>query len=199
MDIDLFECDFISSLDITEEISFSACYEHDSLTFGTCTTGTTDSVDVCLWIFWYIVVYNEHDVLHIESTSRNISGDEDITESILEAFEGTGSVSLLHISMETSSRESVTFEHIGDIPCFMFHPAEYDNLDSCMILDVLLEHLILLKVRNFDKGMVDFGNHEVFCCLDSLVSFSYVFCEEIIHFLRNSCREGHGLLYIGKT
>lgn len=176
MYIDLFKCNLISTFDISEEISFSARYEHDSLTFGTSTTGTTDSVDVCLWILWYVVVDYEHDVLHIESTSCNVCRDEDITESILESFERTGSISLLHISMETSSRESVTFEHIGDILCFVLHSAEYDDFHVLVILDIFLEHVVFLEMWNFDERMVDLGYHEVFCCLDRFVSISYVFC-----------------------
>ncbi len=199
MNIDLLENDFISTLDISEEVSLSAGYEHDSFTFRTSTTSTTDSVNVCLWIFWYVVVDYEHNVFHIESTSRNVCRDEDITESILESFEGTSSVSLLHISVKTSGRESVTFEHIGDILCFVFHSAEYNDFYILVILDIFLEHLIFLKVWNFNKRMIDFRYHEIFSCLDRLISFSYVFSEEIIYFLWNSSGECHRLFHISEA
>lgn len=109
MDIDLFQGDFISTFDISEEIPFSAGYEHDCLSFRTGTTGTTDSVDVCLWILRYVVVDHEHDILHIESACRNIGRDEYIAEPILESLEGSGTISLLHIPVETPGRESVPF------------------------------------------------------------------------------------------
>lgn len=154
MYIYLFQCNLISSLDISEKISFSARHEHDCLSFGTSTTGTTDSVDIRLWILRYVVVDYEHDILHIEPSSRNVGCYEYITKSILESLEGSGSISLLHISMETSGRESISLEHIGDILGFVFHPAEYYDLHILMVEDVFFEHLVFLEMWNFDKRMV---------------------------------------------
>lgn len=199
MDINLFQRNLVSSLDISEEISFSACYEHDRLPFSTSTTSTTDSVDVRLWIFWHVVVDYEHDILHIEPTSRNIGRDEDITEPVLKSLEGSSTISLLHVSMETSRRESISFEHIGDIFCFVLHSAEYDDFHILVILNVFLEHIVFLEVWNLDESMVNLGNHKVFSCLDRLVSISNVFCKEVIYFLRNGSRECHRLFHISES
>jgi len=199
VDIDLFEDYFIASFDISEEVSLSARYEHDRLPFGTGSPGTTDSVNVRFRIFRDIVVYYKHNIFHIESASCDICGDEYITESVRKPFERSGSISLLHISMETPGREYVPFEHIRDILGFVFHSTEYDYLHSRMILNVFFEHIVLLEVRNFYEGMVDFRYHEIFRRFDGFVSVSDIFCEEIIHFLRNSRRESHGLFHASES
>ncbi|EKD29244.1 MAG: hypothetical protein ACD_78C00464G0001, partial [uncultured bacterium (gcode 4)] len=74
---------FISSFDISEKITFTACYEHNSLSFRTSSTSTTDSVNICFRIFRYIIIHNKGNIFHIESTCRNIGRDEDITKPIL--------------------------------------------------------------------------------------------------------------------
>lgn len=199
VDIDLLEGDLVASFDVSEKILFSAGYEHDCLTFRTRSTGTTDSVNIRLWILWYIVVDYERDVLHVESSRRDIGGDEDVTEAILKSLEGSSTISLLHISMETSGRESISFEHISDVLCFVFHSAEYHDFGVFVFLDVFLEHIVFLEVRNLDKGVIDLRNHELFCRLDGFVSVPDVFREEIIHFLWNSRGECHRLLHSSET
>lgn len=81
----------------------------------------------------------------------------------------------------------------------MFHPAEHDDFHILVILDIFLEHIIFLEMRNFDKGVIDFRYHEVFCRLDGFVSGPDVFREEVIHFLWDGRGKGHGLFHISET
>lgn len=195
MYIDLFEGNLVPAFDVSEKVFLPARYEHNRLSFRTGSTGTADSVNICLRILRNIVVDYECYILHIESSCRNIGRNEDITESILKSLERSCTIPLLHVSMETSCSVSVTIEHIGDILRFMLHSAEYDYFRILVILDIFLEHIVFLKVRNLDKGMIDLGYHELIGSLDGFVPVHSIFCEKIINLLWNSRGECHRLLH----
>jgi len=193
ININLFDFDLIASFDILDEALFLFGYEHDSSTLGTCTSGSSDTVDVGFWIFWHVVVDHEFDVLHIESASRDICGHEYITDSILESLEGASTIPLLHISMETTGAVSIAIEEIGDIFCLVFHTSKNNHFFPLVLSEVFLEHLILLEVWNLDERVINLRNHEFFIGFDRFVPVSSIFREEIFDLLWDGRRECHRL------
>ena len=73
------------------------------MTISTSSTCTTDTVDICLWIVWDMVVDYESDVIEIESARRDIRTDEYPNFTSLECLDRSYSVSLHHISVDIRS------------------------------------------------------------------------------------------------
>jgi hypothetical protein len=70
------------------------------MTICTSTTGTTDTMDVCLWIVWNMIVHDESDIVEVESARRDVSTDEDSDFTVLERLDRTNTISLHHISVD---------------------------------------------------------------------------------------------------
>jgi hypothetical protein len=70
------------------------------MTIGTSTTGTTDTVDIRLWIVWDMIVHYESDIVQIESARRDVSTDEYSNLTVLERLDRANTISLHHISVD---------------------------------------------------------------------------------------------------
>lgn len=72
----------------------------DSSTFLASTTCTSDTVDVVFSVFWRIVVDNKRDSLHIQTTSRHISGTDDLGVPVAQIVQSFLSVPLFLVTMD---------------------------------------------------------------------------------------------------
>jgi hypothetical protein len=70
------------------------------MTICTRSTSTTDTVDICLWIVWDMVVDYESDIVEVESARRDVSTDEYSNLTVLERLDRANTISLHHISVD---------------------------------------------------------------------------------------------------
>ncbi len=103
LSIDLVDLDTMHTLDTLELASLLRRDEHDRMTIGTRSTSTTDTMDICLWIVWDMVVDYEADVVEIESARCDIRTDEYPYLTSLERLDSSYSISLHHISVDIRS------------------------------------------------------------------------------------------------
>ena len=155
LDIDLVDLDTMHTLDTLELASLLRRDEHDRMTIGTRSTSTTDTVDICLWIVWDMVVDYESDIVEIESSRCDIRTDEYSDFTSLERLDSSYSISLHHISVDIGCRESITVEVSLEFLCLMFSSGEYDHLMLWKSLKSTLEKWVLVTRSHTHEYMID--------------------------------------------
>jgi len=117
-------------LDLLDEAGVLGQDEVDGSTLLTETSSSTDSVDVVLLLEWQLVVDNEANLLHIDTSGKQVSGDEHADGSLTELLHDDVSAELVHLSV-----------HDGDGEVLIGHD--------------LLELLNTLLGVTVDEGLVD--------------------------------------------
>ena len=100
LDIDFLDLDTMHPFDTLELASLLRRDEHDRMTICTRSTSTTDTVDICLWIMWNMIVDYESDIVEIESSRCNICTNKYTNLSLFKGFDRPYSISLHHISVD---------------------------------------------------------------------------------------------------
>ena len=143
------------TLDTLELASLLRRDEHDRMTIGTRSTSTTDTVDICLWIMWDMVVDYESDIVEIESARRDVRTDEYSDFTSFECLDCSYSISLHHISVDIGCRESITVEVSLEFLGLVFASGEYDHLVIRESLKCTLEKWVLVTRSNTHEYMID--------------------------------------------
>jgi len=84
-------------LELFDEARILRQHKVDGSSLSTETTGTTDSVHVVLLPHGELVVDDESDLLDIDTTGEQVSGDEDAGGSLTELLHDEISLALLHV------------------------------------------------------------------------------------------------------
>jgi hypothetical protein len=125
------------------------------MTISTCSTGTTDTVDICLWIVWDMVVDYESDIVEVESARRDISTDEDSNLTVLECLDRANTISLHHISIDIGGRESITIEVSLEFLCLMLASGEYDHFVIWESFECFLQEWVLVASSDAHEYVID--------------------------------------------
>jgi hypothetical protein len=193
-DIYLLDLDTMHPFDTLELASLLRRDEHDSMTICTRSTSTTDTVDICLWIVWDMVVDYESDIVEIESSRCDICTDEYSDFTRFECFDRPYSISLHHISVDIGRWESITVEVSLEFLSLVFASGEYDHLVIRESLESTLEKWVLVTRSNTHEYMID----RIYCrCLredEWLISTLHIVIDQVRD-LASICRwECHDLL-----
>ena len=164
-------------LDLLDEGSILGQHEVDGGTLSTETTSTTDSVDVVLLLVGELVVDNETDLLNINTSSEEISSDQDT--------DGAGT-ELLH----------------DDITAKLVHLTVHDADGEVVLGHRLLEVLNSLLGVTVDEGLVDVqvgvqveeDFHLPLLLLDSDVVLVNTFESKLLVLDENLCGVSHEVL-----
>ena len=97
-------------LDLFDELSILRQHEVNRSSFLAETTSSTDSVDVVLLSEWELVVDDQADLLHIDTSGEQISSDEHADGSLTELLHDDVSLDLVHLSVHDRDGE-VLFGH----------------------------------------------------------------------------------------
>mmetsp|Transcript_21655 Transcript_21655/g.38242 ORF Transcript_21655/g.38242 Transcript_21655/m.38242 type:complete len:419 (-) Transcript_21655:49-1305(-) len=95
----------VELLDISEVANVSLSEEVDSHTLTTITATATDTMNVVLTVSGQIVVDNQRNLLYINTTSQQISGDKYTRRSRLELAHDKLTLLLLHVTMHSRDGE----------------------------------------------------------------------------------------------
>jgi hypothetical protein len=164
-------------LDLLDEGSILGQHEVDGGTLSTETTSTTDSVDVVLLLVGELVVDNKTDLLNINTSSEEISSDQDTDGAWTE---------LLH----------------DDITAKLVHLTVHDADGEVVLGHRLLEVLNSLLGVTVDKGLVDVqvgvqveeDFHLPLLLLDSDVVLVNTFESKLLVLDENLCGVSHEVL-----
>ena len=143
------------TLDTLECTHLFARYEHDGMSGSTSTTSTTDTMDVAFWIMRNMVVHDEIDIVHIESTRGDISTDEYTHMSFLEVLQGSHTISLLHISVDICSWESIAVEIAFELFGFMLLRGKYHDLILRKAFEDTLQYWVFVPDTDTHEDMID--------------------------------------------
>ena len=97
-------------LDLLDELSIFRQHEVNRSSLLAETTSSTDSVDVVLLSEWKLVVDDQANLLHINTSSEQISCDEHANGSLTELLHDDVSLDLVHLSVHDRDGE-VLFGH----------------------------------------------------------------------------------------
>jgi len=92
-------------LQLLEEASILGQHEVDGCSFLTETTGAADSVDVAFLLLGQLVVDNETDLLDINTSREQVSGDQDTDGTRAELFHNYLTLLLVHLTVHGSDDE----------------------------------------------------------------------------------------------
>jgi len=131
---DLFSDQF---LDIAEVFFFFCITESESDTAGSCSTCSTDTVDIGFWDIWQLKIDNMRQLVNVDSSCCDVSCHEDTSRLCFEVFEGCLSGILCLISMNRLSIDSHFHEFFHDFVSAVFCPSEDQNSFNVFILQNL--------------------------------------------------------------
>ena len=86
-------------LDLLEESGIARQHEVDGGSFLTETTSTSNPVNVVLLLDWQLVVDDEANLLNIDTSSKQVGGDEYSHSTLSELLHDDISLDLVHFSV----------------------------------------------------------------------------------------------------
>lgn len=107
----LLDLSVVVILDLSDELGVVGGHEVDSDTLSTETTGSTDSMNVVLLLEGQLVVDNETNLLHINTSGEEIGGNEHTGGSSSELLHDGVSLDLVHLTVHGGDGELV-FSHL---------------------------------------------------------------------------------------
>merc|ERR1719203_1740413 len=101
--------------------------ESDCSASISCTPGTANAVDVIFTILGEVVVQNKLKVFDINTSTSDISCDQNSYFSIFKVLKGLLSLPLLFISVNGSRNEALFSEHHGEGVAHSFSANKYND------------------------------------------------------------------------
>ena len=80
---------------------------------GTKSTSSSDTMKICIGVFWHIIVENNVDSFNIHTTSKQVSGDQDTTLEIFEFLVSGKTFFLVHCTVNIDCRKVLFLEKSG--------------------------------------------------------------------------------------
>lgn len=124
----LLDLSAVELLDFTHHADIVGGDEVDGNTLASETATTTDSVDVVLAVGWQIVVDDQGDLLDIDTTGKQVGGDEDTRRTRAELLHDDVSLTLVHVAVHGGDGEVTSSELVGEPVDLSTGVAEDDGL-----------------------------------------------------------------------
>lgn len=117
-------------LNVLEETGILGEHEVNRSSLSSESTSSTDSVDVVLLLDWQLVVDDKTDLLHIDTSGKQVSGDQHANGTLSELLHDNVSLDLVHLTV-------------------------HDGHDEVLLGHALLKLLDTLLSVAVDEGLVD--------------------------------------------
>lgn len=164
-------------LNLLDEGSILGQHEVDGGTLSTETTSTTDSVDVVLLLVGELVVDDETDLLNVDTSGKEISGDQDTDGTGTELLHDDITTELVHLTVHNADGEVVLGHGLLEV------------------LDSLLGVTVDEGLVNVQVGVqVEEDFHLPLLLLDSDVVLVNTFKSELLVLDKNFCGVSHEVL-----
>lgn len=109
----LLDLSAVELLDLTEHAHIVSGHEVDGDTLTTETTTTTDTVDVVLTVGRQVVVDDQRDLLDVDTTGQEVSGNQDPRGAGAELLHDNVTLALLHVTVHSRDSEVTGSELVG--------------------------------------------------------------------------------------
>lgn len=154
---------FDDFFDFPEEFALVFGAERNGATFGTCTTGPSDAVNVGFRFVGKVEVHDQPDVFHIDPTGSDVSGDEHGCETFFEFLEGFFALRLGFVAVDSISREPSFTEAFREFVGTVFGTAEDDGElagggASLSTEELLKQRALVLTVHKADLVLDPLGS-----------------------------------------
>ena len=174
-------------LDVLDEAGVLGQHEVDGRSLTTVSTGATDPVDVVLLLAWQFVVDDESDLLDIDATSEQVSGDEHSDGTRSELLHDDLTLLLVHLSVEGGHDEVLLGHRLLELVDSALGVAVDDGLLDVEVRVEIEEHLHLpLGLLHSDVILVDTFKSELLVLHEDLGWVSH----EVVGELQNVGRQG---------
>ena len=118
----------VELLDLTHHAHVIGGDEVDGDTFPAESAATSDAMDVVLPVRWEVVVDDKRDLLHVNTTGEQVSGDEHTRGAGSELLHDDITLSLVHVAVHGRDREVTGSELVGEPVNLSTGVAEDDGL-----------------------------------------------------------------------
>lgn len=102
-------------LDFSDESGVVGQDEVDGSTLSTISSSSSDSVDVALLFAWELVVDDESDLLDVDTSGEQVSGDQDSGGSSSEFLHDHFSLELVEVSVHGGDDEVLALHSLGNL------------------------------------------------------------------------------------
>ena len=100
MSVGFFECDFLCLFYLVDKMLLVWRNKHHRFPCRSGASGTTDTVDVTLWLTRNLEVHHKFNIIHVESACCNVRRHKNLTQSLFEAVECSCALTLIEITIE---------------------------------------------------------------------------------------------------
>lgn len=126
----LLDLSAVELLNLTHHANVVSSDKVDGDTLSAETTTTADTVNVVLTVGGKIVVDDQGDLLHIDTTGQQVSGDQDTRRTGTELLHNQVTLSLIHVTMHSRDGEVTGSELVGEPVDLSAGVAEDDSLSN---------------------------------------------------------------------
>jgi hypothetical protein len=137
---------FDELLDVHEELVFFGRAIRNCVTGGSGASGAADAVDVGFGLVGNVHVDDESDILDIDSTGRDIGGDEDGEGALFELLEGALALGLGAVAVDRLGIKSVGDDGFAELVGSVFGAGEDDGESVVVLITKVLEKEVLFGI-----------------------------------------------------
>lgn len=171
--------------------------ECDGVAFFPCSSGSADAVDVAFGVAGNVVVDDVGDVVNVQSSGRDVGGDEDAVPSAVEVFDDAVASCLAESGVDAAASVASLVEDVAESFGPVFGVDEnHDFAVLCFFEDFeqLAEFLFSVNADDFLSDVFD----GYFVGLQQQVFWVvHVFLRDVDNFFRHGCGEEKGLPLFG--
>ena len=168
--------------------------EVDGHTLTTETTTTADTVDVVLLVGGEVIVDDERDLLHVDTTGQEVGGDEDAGGSRAELAHNDIALGLVHVTVHARDGEIARLELVGEEVHLSAGVAEDDRLgDGERLVQVAQRVELVLLLVDGDVELLDTFKGELVALNENADGVAHEALGDLEHVGGHGGREQHNL------
>ena len=161
----------------------------DRCTISSCTTCTSRTVSVALYIIWQTIVDDMCEFINIKTTCSHISSYKELHIMIAEFLHGEVALLLTQITMKSLGIISVLDQFIGYLLSFYLCATEDDCKNTWMIIYYTLQSKILVLAMNKIIDVINVFGTFITATYNNLFVVVKIFLGNSLHLLTHSSRE----------
>jgi hypothetical protein len=189
----------VELLDLLEEWGISRSHKVDSCSFSSESSRSSNSVNVGLFLLRKVVVDDKGDLLDVNSSGEEVSGDENSSSTSSELSNDHFSVDLFHLFVNGGHSEFLLFEYFGEVIDFLGCVAIDDGLINFEVdVEVHEDFNLPFLLLKGHVVLLDTVKGELFLFDQNSDWISHEILRDLEDFLRHGCREESNLDVSGK-
>ena len=184
----------VVQLDVAKDSNVFAGNEVDGNTLAAESSTTTDSVDVVLTIAGQVVVDDKGDLLNIDTTSPDISGDEDSRIALSEVLHNAVALLLGHLAVHRGDSEVGLTHLVGQPVDLATSVAEDDGLcDGKSVVEIAKGVELPFLLLDGDEVLLETFKSQLVTLDEDADGVGHELCGHVEHIVREGGRNDNDL------